>query len=69
MAGHMNILPEGSSINRPPGFNGKDYIFWKIKMRTYIKANGMKLWRVVERGNLVPSNLVGEPKPEHEWTD
>ena len=38
-------------------------------MRAYIKANGFKLWRVVERGNFVPSNLVGEPKPEHERSD
>ena len=68
MATLENILPEGSSINKPPGFDGKHYTFWKLKMKIYIKANGYRLWKIIEEGDIVQTNILGNPKSESEFT-
>jgi hypothetical protein len=31
-------------------FNGTNFAFWKVKMRTYIMALGANVWDVVESG-------------------
>ena len=39
---------EGTSTNKAPLFNGTNFAFWKVKMRTYIMALGADVWDVVE---------------------
>src|SRR5579859_6412790 len=34
--------------SRVPLFDGSDYAFWKIHMRTYLKAKGADVWAIVE---------------------
>ena len=37
----QNTLPDVSMPpNKPPGFDGYNYPFWKFRMENYIKANG-----------------------------
>ena len=69
MASLENVLPEGSNINKPPGFDGQHYTFWKLKMEVFIKANGYKLWKIIEKGDIVPKDDRGEPKDEDSFTD
>ena len=38
-------LPDVSiQPNKPPGFDGYNYPFWKFRMETYIKSSDIKLW-------------------------
>jgi hypothetical protein len=46
---------EGTSENKPPLFDGTNFSFWKIRMRTYLMALGANVWDVVETGYV---NLV-----------
>ena len=41
---------EGTSTNKAPLFNGTNFAFWKVRMRTYIMALGADVWDVVETG-------------------
>ena len=66
------ILPDGASINRPPGFNGEHYSFWKAKFKVFVMATEYGLWRVFERGDYVPTSIedgVRIPKLEEEYDD
>jgi hypothetical protein len=41
---------EGTSTNKAPLFNGINFDFWKVRMRTYIMDLGADVWDVVETG-------------------
>jgi hypothetical protein len=41
---------EGNSTNKAPLFNGTNFAFWKVRMRTYIMALGADVWDVVDTG-------------------
>jgi hypothetical protein len=41
---------EGTSTSKPPLFDGTNFAFWKIRMRTYLMALGVDVWDVVETG-------------------
>jgi hypothetical protein len=45
---------EGNSTNKAPLFNGTNFAFWKVRMRTYIMALGADVWDVVETGYVNP---------------
>ena len=65
------VLGEGSSINRPPTFNGESYDFWKIRMRIFIEAQDMDVWNAIEQGPYVPHDIIeGQMiiKKKEKWT-
>ena len=41
---------EGTSASKPPLFDGTNFAFWKVRMRTYLMALGVDIWDVVEIG-------------------
>ena len=41
-------IHDGSSTNRPPLFDGTNFSFWKIKMRTHLMSLGANVWDVIE---------------------
>ena len=43
-----------SSVIRTPFFDGTDFEYWKIRMRTHLKAEG--LWTIVANGFEEPDN-------------
>jgi hypothetical protein len=45
---------EGTSTNKPPLFDGTNFSFWKVRMRTCIMALGVDVWDVVETGYTKP---------------
>ena len=49
------ISTEGSAINRPPFFDGKNYTFWKCRMKIFLKSLDPKCWLVVEKGFAEPT--------------
>jgi hypothetical protein len=51
---------EGSSTNSGPLFNGTNFGFWKVRVRTYIMALGADVWDVVETGYANPVVLANK---------
>ena len=41
-------------------FNGTNFAFWKVRMRTYIMALGADVWDVVETGYVKPIVLANK---------
>jgi hypothetical protein len=57
----LNItIHEGTSTNKGPLFNGINFGFWKVRMRTYIMDLGVDVWDVVETGYVNPVVLVNK---------
>jgi hypothetical protein len=51
---------EGTSTCKPPLFDGTDFSFWKVRMRTYLMALGSDVWDVVETGYTKPVVLASK---------
>jgi hypothetical protein len=51
---------EGTSTSKPPLFDGTNFAFWKIRMRTYLMALGADVWDVVETGYTKPVVLANK---------
>jgi hypothetical protein len=51
---------EGNSTNKAPLFNGTNFAFWKVRMRTYIMALGAEVWDVVDTGYVKPVVLANK---------
>jgi hypothetical protein len=51
---------EGTSTSKPSLFDGKNFAFWKIRMRTYLMALGADVWDVVETGYTKPVVLTSK---------
>jgi hypothetical protein len=51
---------EGNSTNKAPLFNGTNFAFWKVRMRTYIMALGANVWDVVDTGYVKPFVLANK---------
>ena len=45
---------EGNSTNKAPPFNGTNFAFWKVRMRTYIMDLGADVWDVVDIAYVKP---------------
>jgi hypothetical protein len=45
---------EGNLTNNSPLFNGTNFTFWKVRMRTYIMALAADVWDVVDTGYVNP---------------
>jgi hypothetical protein len=50
----------GTSASKPPLFDGTNFPFWKVRMRTYLMALGVDVWDVVETGYIKPVVLASK---------
>ena len=55
--------------NKPPGFDGHNYTFWRFKMENFIKAHGLRIWDIIENGNFVPKDAEDKPKTKDQFTE
>ncbi|CAM8963408.1 unnamed protein product [Rhodiola kirilowii] len=66
-------LKEGQSTNRPPLLEGPNYLYWKSKMKVFLKSLDEKAWRAVLVGwtesMMANPEGVAVVKPEALWTD
>ena len=66
-------LTEGQSNNRPPFFNGKNYSYWKERIRIFIQSIDYNLWKIVVSGPKIPTKTSADgvvtPKEEAEWNE
>jgi hypothetical protein len=51
---------EGTSVTRLPLFDGMNFSFWKVRMRSYLMALGADVWDVVETGYIKPIVLASK---------
>ena len=48
------------STNKSPLFDGTNFAFWKVRMRTYLMYLGADVWEVVETGYMKPIVLASK---------
>jgi hypothetical protein len=53
-------IHDGISTSRPPMFDGTNFSFWKIRMRTHLMSLGVDVWDVVEMGYVKPIVLTSK---------
>jgi hypothetical protein len=51
---------DGISTNRPPLFDGTNFSFWKIRMRTHLMSLGANVWDFIETGYVKPIVLASK---------
>ena len=68
-ADHHSLPDVAIQPNKPPGFDGYNYPFWKFMMETFIKASGLRIWDVIEHGNNVRLDDEGLAKPRSRFTN
>ena len=39
---------------RPPIFDGRNFVYWKIRTTTYLQSLGTNVWEIVEGGYTFP---------------
>ncbi|GAV82409.1 zf-CCHC domain-containing protein/DUF4219 domain-containing protein, partial [Cephalotus follicularis] len=69
---NLNIGLEGSSITRPPFFDGNSYSFWKTRMTIFLQSLDYQLWHIIVNGPRMPTRTIEgvvSPKPENEYND
>ncbi|XP_057775493.1 uncharacterized protein LOC130994468 [Salvia miltiorrhiza] len=64
----MALQREGGSVVRPPLLDGSNYIYWKMRMTSFIRAVDENAWTSVEEGWTAPSDEEGKLKPRNKWT-
>ena len=67
-----SFLLECYPLNKPFGFNGNHYTYWKQKMKDFTKATDIDIWDVVEHGYELLKILidgVAQPKVKSLWTE
>ena len=48
------------SLAIPPHFDGNNYAYWKVRMKTFLKSIDKKVWNSVEYGWEKPTTPVSE---------
>ena len=48
------------SFNTPPYFDGSNYAFWKVRMRSFLCAINEMVWDSVENGYVRPTTTKSE---------
>jgi len=52
---------EGSII--PPIFDGRNFVYWKLRTTTYLQSLGIDVWEIVEGGykflSAIPTDTAG----------
>ena len=38
-------------------FDKTNYTFWSIRMKTFLEAQGMEIWKIIENGYKVPKSI------------
>ncbi|GAV90551.1 zf-CCHC domain-containing protein/DUF4219 domain-containing protein, partial [Cephalotus follicularis] len=69
---NLNIGLEGSSITRPPFFDGNNYSFWKTRMTIFLQSLDYQLWHIIVNGPRMPTRTIEgvvSPKPKNEYND
>jgi len=53
-------MDRGQSLIIPPLFNGTNYAYWKVRMRSFLQSLDKKVWQVVEIGWTKPKEAPSD---------
>ena len=53
-------MEHGHSLIIPPHFDGNNYAYWKVRMKTFLKYIDEKVWNSTEYGRKKPTTPVSE---------
>ena len=53
-------MDRSQSLNAPPFFDGGNYAFWKVRMRTFLCSIDESMWDSVENGYVKPTTAKSE---------
>ena len=56
----MFVMDRGQSLIIPPLFDGTNYAYWKVRMRTFLKSLDEKVWQAVEIGQTKPKEALAD---------
>ena len=51
-------MDKGQSFIIPPLFDGTNYAYWKVRMRTFLQSLDKKVWQVMEIGWTKPKEVL-----------
>ena len=54
------VMEHSHSLVIPPHFDGNNYAYWKVRMKTFLKSIYERVWNFVEYGWEKPTTLVSE---------
>ncbi|XP_059073266.1 uncharacterized protein LOC131874064 [Cryptomeria japonica] len=63
----MAYSQEGASLSRAPLFDGTDYVFWKIRMETYLISVDVNVWNIVITKYVVPNAIPSDPEAKSQY--
>ncbi len=54
------MASQDGSTNKAPIFDGTNFVFWKVRMRTYLMSLGADVWEIVETGYRKPVLVISK---------
>ena len=51
-------MEHGHSLVIPPHFDGNNYVYWKVRMKAFLKSIDERVWNSIEYGLGKPTTLV-----------
>ena len=66
-------MENSNNVLCPPMLDGKNYVYWKVRVKAYIKSIDERVWRSILTGWTLPVTTNTETrvetiKPEQSWT-
>ena len=52
------VMEHRHSLVIPPHFDGNNYVYWKVKMKAFLKSIDERVWNSVEYGWEKPTTLL-----------
>ena len=53
-------MEHGYSLVIPPHFDGNNYVYWKVRMKAFLKSIDERVWLSIENGWERPTTTIGE---------
>ena len=53
-------MDRGQSLIIPPLFDGTNYAYWKVRMRTFLQSLDEKVWQAVKIGWTKPTEALAD---------
>ena len=54
------VVEHGHSLMIPPHFDGNNYVYWKVRMKAFLKSIDKRNWNSIEYGWEKLTTLVSE---------
>eukprot|EP00253_Pinus_taeda_P034140 PITA_34140 len=52
---------------RPPIFNGTNFIYWKVRVTSYLQSLGIEVWDIIDTGYTFPSATPTDPAEKKQF--